>query len=316
MTNSSAPTLGFDIESLTNKGKKRSKHTFEYLKEGVHAYRILPSFNPADRRLEHTYSVHWLTGETGKPMKVLCTYGAERYCPICLAYRETKKTHEHAKLSDPNSENTRQLAESERKLSGSKSIYYNAVNASGEPVVLELNSTASKDLENLIIEAVQKKGFDPTALNGGVWFEFTKKGKGRDSVRVDYRRISKLVNGDMVDVLDRTAFSDELVARLPNAVANIHDPKNLWIKEYTSAQLSDFLRGKPLPVNNSYVGAPTADESQEIRSEASPAPVSVASRTSIPTPVAATSVSTGGKTVEDYRAEAEKLKRLSSNGNG
>lgn len=314
-------TLNMDLDyldALMNKGKRSPKCKFEYLKDGTQVYRILPSFDPADRRMEHTYAVHWLTGENGKPMKALCTYFTERFCPLCAAHRETKTAYEHSLATNgPEASNTKHLAQSLQKLSSSKTIYYNAVNMAGEPVVLELNSTVSKALEALIIEAATKKGFDPLALKGGVWFTFTKTGKGRDSVRVDYRRTMKVVEGDMAEILDRTPFSDELIARLPQAVANIHDPKTLWIREYTSAQLGDYLKGKPLPnpfkraegssitqVATQEAGS-SVETSQQISSGTTQeAPKSV---TPVATPQAAPGVDFG-----KYAAEAERLKRLAA----
>lgn len=323
--------LGFDIEALINKGKKRNKYKFEYLKEGAQGFRILPSFDPSNRRIESTHAVHWLTGENGKIVKAACTYYTEKFCPLCTAHKETKEAYDHASKSDPTSQNTKRLAEAMKKLSVSRSTFYNAVNASGEPVILELNQTVAKLLEGLIIEAYQKKNFDATALAGGVWFEFTKVGKGRDSVRVDYKRLSKMVEGELVDVLDRTALSPDLLARLPTAVANIHDKKTLWIKECSSQELADYLRGKPLPnTNYGNAGAASTEETDDTEvgqapdAEAAPvaqAPVQQAAPAPAPVkqvqsaaPVVAT-YAAPAKSLQDYASHAERLKKL-ANPNG
>lgn len=299
--------LGFDIEALINKGKKRSKYKFEYLKDGTQAFRILPSFDPANRRLEHTYALHWLSDAEGKSIKTLCTYYTEKFCPICNAHKDTKASYDHAVASDPNSVNTKNLAAALQKLSVSKANYYNAVSSSGEPVILELNSTVTKALEALIIEAYQKKGFDATAIKGGVWFEFTKTGKGRDSVRVDYKRLSKLIEGEMVDILDRSEIGPELVARLPTSVANIHDPKVLYIKEFSSSELSDYLRGIPLPSQRpvSEVRSPAVSytpAAETVKEEILKEERTVVEAISTTAPAA----------LNDYASHAERLKKLAN----
>lgn len=320
--------LSFDIDSILNKNKRRPKFKFEYLKDGVQSFRILPSFDAANRQLEHSYSVHWLTTENGKPAKVLCTYPTERFCPVCHQNRETKEMLEVAKKANPTSENTKRLMEAERRTSLSKSVYYNAVNASGEPVILELNSTVSKLLEQLIVDAALKKNFDPTALRGGVWFEFTKSGKGRDSVRVDFRRVSKLVDGEMVDILDRSPMAEDLIARLPNAVANIHDPKTMWIRTVSSSDLSDYLKGlKPLPEANTASSKPGMSVAGATSHDAESADAYAQKRGAVPTAVAATSTQVNqsssstqspsggaGKSISDFKAEAERLQALAMGG--
>jgi len=311
--------LSFDLEALLNKGKRNRKYKFEYLKDGLASYRILPSFDSANRRFEHGYALHWLTGENGKPVKALCTYYTEKFCPVCQAHKATKEAYEGAVKAAPQAENTKRLAAAMMKLSVARSTFYNAVNASGEPVILELNSTVSKALEVLIIEAYQKKNFDATALKGGVWFDFTKSGKGRDSVRVDYKRISRLVEGEMVDVLDRTGLSEELTNRLPTAVANLHDPKTMWIREYTALELGDYLKGKPLPDTNGRqtAAAPTSEEDSEESHAAALQAITNTVATppnaqAAPAAVQATAPAPQASQFKDFAAEAERLQRLSN----
>jgi len=255
------------LEALLNKGKRKPKVKFEYLKPGKQFFRILPSFDPTNRRIEASYSMHWLTGENGKSVKVQCTYYSEKYCPICEAKKATEELLNHAKQTAPEAENTKRLAEAAQKLGVSRSTYYNAVNAAGEHCVLELNSTVSKALEALIIKAHTENNFDAVAINGGVWFEFEKIGKGRDSVRVDYKRITKMVDGEMVDTRDRSALSEDLVARLPQSAVKLNDPKNLYIKTYSAAELADYLKGKPLPNTNYQQGASSSSSSSEDQEE-------------------------------------------------
>ena len=318
------------LESILNKRNRRPKLKYESLEQGSATYRILPSFDAARRQISQTYNVHWLTGEDGKKMKVSCTYYSERYCPLCDAHRETKNQMEVALQQDPKSDHTRRLQDAEQALRNSKTIYYNALNADNEPVVLQLTSEAAGELENSIIEAITQKGFDPLALNGGAWFLFKKNGKGRGTVKVDFNRLSsKDADGEIVEKIDRRPISDELSLRLPNEVANIFDPKTLWIQTFTSVQLADYLRGKPLPVQKYGAAAQTSAPQQEYQT---PAPQAVAPQaqetqqaqapvaavvavTHAPVveaaPAPAARVNTG-KTAADYAAEAARLRSLAS----
>jgi len=305
------------MDYILNKGKRGPKYKFESLKEGSAVYRILPSFNDQNRRIEAVYYVHWLTGENGKPTKVSCTYGSERYCPICEKHRETKDALNSARATDPSSQNTKRLQEAEDKLRASKTIFYNAVNAANEAVVLQLSSTVSALLEKKIIEAVQQKGFDPLSLSGGVWFRFNKQGKGRDSVTVDFNRVSvKDAEGEIAEKLDKHALPEELVSRLQNEVANIHDAKSMYVNQYTANELADYLRGKALP-NKRATGSQAATTQSNQRAEASaeddvPFETTGTStaNTSAKADTSAVAGGSGVKTAADYAAEAERFRKL------
>ena len=264
--------LGFDLEALINKGKRRPKVKYESLKEGTQGFRILPPFNPARRDLNYTYHVHWVQGASGL-IKVMCTYYTEKYCPLCEQHKSVTETLERLKKENPKSEQISMLQEAEQKLRKSRTVYYNAVNSNQEVVVLQLSSTVSQLLDKKIIEAAQKKQFDATSLKAGVWFEFTKSGKGRDSVTVDFRRISKEVNGELVEVLDRTPIKVEVVENIETLVTEIHKPEALWIKTFTARQLADYLRGVLLEEANGNK-ANEADSSDEAPSAPPPSGMS------------------------------------------
>jgi hypothetical protein len=268
MNNNNNLELGFDLEALLNKGKKKSFAKTEYLKQGTAFYRILPTFNPANRRLEHKYHFHWVeyTDENGKARKttVQCTKYVEGFCPLCAAHDEAAQALKHAQENGGSEETIKRLSEASFRLQVSSNVYYNALNAANEVVLLALSSTVSKLLDAKLIEAVKDFNLDPTNPTNGLWFAFKKEGKGRESVTVDFKRTRSTVNGKIVEEIDQTPVAEDLAARLPELVTDLHDMSKVGIKSYTAAELADFLRGKPLPnkykQNNSQAQQSQAEE--------------------------------------------------------
>ena len=302
--------LGFDLDSIL--GKNKSKTNFKYLEEGSAVYKILPSFDAANRVLSSEHNFHWVSDQAGKNIKVQCTYYTEKYCPMCSAHKELEAAYNSSKASDgEQSENTKRLSAAMQKLQKTKSIYYNAVTLTGEVVVLQLTKTASDLLNKKLVEAVKDKNADPTSLTAGYWYKFTKTGKGRDSVTVDFHRTAKIVEGEEVEVLNRTPFNAELIKSLPEKVSDIFSRKLMWIKEYTSGELADYLKGIPLKDKfkaeaRSNVSAQASVPESRDDKASTPAPA--------PTPVMETTkesrTTTAVSAAENFAAEASRLRAL------
>lgn len=243
---SSPLNLGFDLDSILG-NKNKSKFAFKYLEEGVAVYRILPPFDPANRQLSAEHNFHWVQDEATKNIKVQCTYYTEKYCPLCNAAKEIETARDAVKATEGDkSENYKRLNAAAMKVQKTKSIYFNALTLNNEVVILQLSSTVAALLNKKLAEAVSEKNQDPTLVTAGYWFKFSKVGKGRDSVTVDFHRTSKIVDNEEVEVLNRTPVPAELIATLPEKVANLFDRKTMWIKEYAGVELADYLKGIPL----------------------------------------------------------------------
>jgi len=248
MSNENNIELGFDLDALLNTGNKgafRRRNKTEYLKAGTAFYRILPSFDQSDRRINFEYYMHWITGENGQKMKVQCTKGTEGYCPLCEAAKIQEEMVTRAKAQGKDSAQLKLMEEAVKSLRASRSIYFNAVNAAGEVVALELNMTTTKLLAKKM-EQAKSLGFDPTHPKSGVWFRFTKNGQGRDAYEVDFKKIPVQVDGEVLEKNDRTALTDDLIGRLETSVTDLKNPENMYIQIFTSKELADFLRGVPL----------------------------------------------------------------------
>jgi hypothetical protein len=248
--------LGFDLGALINKGKKFNSVKSEFLKEGDSFYRLIPPApGAANRELNHKWVTHWLTGSNGKKMQVACTYFTEKYCPLCAVAKEIqaqidrltdKGERKPETFSEDEKAELKRLWEGKRQFEATRTFAYLAFNANNEVVALKLSSTVSQLLDKKVFQAATEYGFDPTALNGGVWFKFSKHGKGRDSVTVDFKRVVTKVNGKIQEELDQTDLPEDALNRLANSRPDIHSPKDMWVKEYSAAQLGSFLKGMPL----------------------------------------------------------------------
>jgi hypothetical protein len=249
---SSTQELGFDIEALLNKGKPRfEKRKYESLKQGTAFYHLLSSYNPANRSLDHKYHVHWLkyVNENGETVnvKAQCVKYIEGFCPICDAHRKADDALKHAVANGITGESLKRLQDAENALRASGTVYYNALNANNETVVLQLSSTVSKLLDKKIAEAYQDFGNDITSTNNGIWFQFKKDGIGRESVTVDFKRVRSSENGKITESIDQTPVAPELVEKLSGQVADIHNPDAVGIRLFTAKELANFLRGEALP---------------------------------------------------------------------
>jgi hypothetical protein len=248
--------VGFDLNALINKGKRFNSVKSEFLKEGDSFYRIIPpALGAANRELNHKWVTHWITGQNGKKMQVACTYYTEKYCPLCAIAKEIqaqidriteKGERKTESFSDEEKQELKRLWEAKREYESTRSFAYLAFNANNEVVALKLSSTVSQLLDKKIYQAATEYGFDPTAFNGGVWFKFSKQGKGRDSVTVDFKRVVTKVGNKIQEELDQTDLPEDALNRLNNSRPDIHSAKDMWVKEYSALQLANFLKGIPL----------------------------------------------------------------------
>lgn len=291
--------LGFDLDALL--GNKKSKTNYKYLEEGIAVYKILPpSPTSSNRSLNSEHNFHWVMDASGKKIKVQCTYYTEKYCPLCNAHKNAEEAYNQALKMDPNSENTKRLKESAFSLQKSKTICYAAVTLNGEVVVLQLTKTVSDLLVKKIAEAYEKRSIDATNMSNGLWFEFNKQGKGRDSVSVDFNRFQKEIDGETVDVLNRNPVPKEISENLAEKIPDIHSKKIMWIQEYSGAELSDYLKGTPL---KSKITPRTGNST-------TPEPVKPVMQASEPSTSTASSPSSSGGAASDFAAEAARLRAL------
>lgn len=264
--------MEFGLESEPTQ-KKYTRVKYEKIEQGTSYYRVLPSFNPENKSFSRTWVVHWLTGPTGK-FQTICPYYTERYCPICENHFKVKG---ELKKSEANgdTQKVKELKESEESLRPAKSVYLNALNASNELVVLRISKTVNDLVNEKIEEAKSGKNFHPAHPKTGAWIKFTRNGNGMAAVKVDFKKISKMVDGEEMETMDRTPVSDELIEKVKREYINIHDPAKLNIKTFTSRDLAGFLKGEPLVQSGQSQGRPPVVSGTSVTQKAPPISQSV-----------------------------------------
>lgn len=237
-------SIGFDLDSATSVGQKKTFTKQAKIEQGNNDFRILPPYHdPVNKRIQHVWNVHWLTGPQGK-FQVECPYYTERYCPVCERHREVDAKMKEAQLKGNTSE-YQQLKEEAFGLSRSKSVYLNALNSNNDAVILRLSQTVFNLLAVKLKEASNR--YDPTDPKTGVWFRFTRSGSGMAAVTVDFRKnIKTMADGQEAEVVDRTPIPDSVIEVAKGKVVDVHDPAALNIKIHTGRELQGFLDGEPL----------------------------------------------------------------------
>lgn len=213
------PNISFNLDALENEGAGGGVRKREKVKDGISAYRILPPYGTNHNgSLSRKYTVHWgFMGQNGKERSVACSYPTEGYCPVCAKLRECDDEKKRAEANG-NEKLVKELDEYIQKFRAKKFWLYNAVTSDGRIVMLEVGKTAHDAITKKITEAVRRKvgAFDPTSPDTGVWFEFTRTGKGLNTeYAVDFKKTSvTLDDGSVADKPDRTPLSPELIEQI------------------------------------------------------------------------------------------------------
>lgn len=306
--------IAFDIESLEDKGTGGvSKFKTEKIKEGVSYFRILPPYGlNHGRTLSHKYMVHWgFIGTNGKERSYTCSRPTEGFCPVCQKVWDSDEEKKRAEQAGDESR-VKELESFIMQFRARKFFIYNAVALSGQIVKLELPSTAHEALGKKITELVKPtapgaKGFDPTNIDTGVWFEFKREGKGlMTRYSVDLRRIWVDVNGEQLSKIDRSPLSS--VGIPEDVIQQIKD-------QVTAAKLGNLADGPMADVHA--IHEPMS--SQDLRGlmngitpiqKTVSAPVNVAPAVNFAG--GTNSIPRAAMTKEEVHTEVERLKRLQS----
>lgn len=216
--------LNINMDSL----KPRREWKRHKLAEGTATLRILPPFGEkAEGYPYKKWIVVWgLTDPATNKMKPIASpIMVENKCPV-YEYLELIK----AKLEDDKNilkakgysdQQVKDRFAEVNKIVGAlrprKTFAYNATDKSGSVGILEITSTAHKQLIALMHAYVQDYGQDPTSLNSadddaGVWFNFGRTGKGLDTeYTVTKAQTKQKINNQMVFVDDRSPLSQNIV---------------------------------------------------------------------------------------------------------
>jgi hypothetical protein len=181
----------------------------------------------------------------------------EGFCPVCKKVFEAQNELERAEQNG-DVKAAEELKAYVDKFRARKFAIYNAVNANGNVVKLELPFGVHKTVSTKLGECISKdnpRRYDPFHPDTGVWFEFKKSGKGfKTKYEVNFKSILVDVNGESLSKIDRSPLplppetveqiKAQIVAGTKNEVLDgplsdihtLHEPM-------TAKELADLMNG-------------------------------------------------------------------------
>lgn len=330
--------LSFNLDkNLSGTSGGRSFNRLKVPKNGSVVVRVLPPYGTNNQgALFSKYTVHWgFTDAEQNARPVACSYPSERYCPVCDMVKKARSEMEELKRQGNDSGNRyEQLKKTVDTFNPKTFFLLNVVDLSdGQVKMLELPKTAvsgkgdeitPSSLLGKIKEAVEKRKFDPVALNGGVWFEISRNGDGLNTVySVDFNRITKIdSDGNEVESLNRTQLDEAVVNKIKSQIKGEPGPMydvHSQYEERTSLQLKSFIDGAPVPSKakkQAVVSSEVADDLPIGNSPQAATSAKVATQTSAPleTTAAAPSSTGGGSVQSEIQRLREKAKLKNQTG--
>lgn len=221
------------IKINTDSLKSRREWVRHKVKDGHNIYRVLPPFGEASNGYPYRkWQIIWglKNPENGRVMPYASSLMAEKKCPVTEYVAKLKVRAEDLKnkmqAAGVDEEEMKERLSNLNKLISDlspKTVYaYNAIDKSGNVGLLELKSTAHKELKKEMLEYIQTYEQDPTSLtsddnDSGVWFDFFRSGLGRDT---EYS--VKKCQQKFKDEKGKISFQDDRSA-LPDSVVNGYD---------------------------------------------------------------------------------------------
>ena len=253
------PKIKINLDSL----KARREWKRHPVKDGHNVFRILPPFGAeSNGYVFHKWQIIWggeksnqvvLDPETGRWRPFASSMMAEGKCPFTEFTQALKKKAEQmkakAQASGESEEHIKDLLGPINQMIGylgPKTVYvYNAVNKAGEVGLLELKSTAHKDMKTELDRYVNEVNQDPTSLNSdaddsGVWFDVIREGQGFKTEYSVKRCQNKIKNaaGKISYEDDQSPLPDSVVENYENLA---YDLNSLYqVKTYE--QLNEILQ--------------------------------------------------------------------------
>lgn len=240
-------------------GGEFKKKTYAKLKDGEQMFRILPPLG--DLADKGVWSVFWnvhygYTNSAGKLRTFASPLVENRKTKMIEVpdaalerIQKLKGQLEAAKIAgnaELASKLTALVGGAKPKFNMDKNHYMNAVDASGQIVILQLRHKAKKALD-IEIGLLRDKGIDPLAPSTGRFFVFRRTGMGLDTtfkVSVAQKTIEipnvGPVQQDIVHVLDAT-----LISRLAGEAADL----DRLYKTPTSAEVARIVAEGPIAVD-------------------------------------------------------------------
>jgi uncharacterized protein YpmS len=260
---STSSKIKINMDSL----KSRREWRRHKVKDGHNVYRVLPPFGEASNGYPYKkWQIIWglFDPESGRSRPFASSLTAEKQCPITEYVQELKKRSEQIKAKLQSSGASEDTIK-ERLLSlntlisdlSPKTVYiYNAIDKAGDVGLLELKSTAHKQMKAEMSSYIQDYNQDPTSLNSedsdsGVWFDVTRQGLGFDTEYSVKRFQTKVKNatGKLTIEDDRSPLPGAVVenyANLAYDLSSVYQVKSYdSLKEILEANLPSIIETCP-----------------------------------------------------------------------
>ena len=206
------------------------------VKNGSNIFRILPPFGDASNGYPFKkWQIIWGLSDpsTGRVRPYASPLMTEKRCPVVEFIDELKerlskmdgdlKARGFDEKSVTKHPKYARLAQFIRDITPKTTYIYNAADKAGVVGLLELKSTAHKDMKTCMAEYIRDYNQDPTSLNSadddsGIWFDVKRSGEGFSTEYkvVKVQQKVKESSGKVSFVDDRSPLADVIVENYDN----------------------------------------------------------------------------------------------------
>jgi hypothetical protein len=237
--------------------KTRQEWVRHKVKSGNNVFRILPPFGDnANGYPYRKWQIIWglQDPESGRTRPFASSMATEKRDPVFEFVDELKarltQMEGDLKARGLDEKTVRKhpkferLSKFTRDITPKTTYIYNAVDKAGVVGLLELKSSAHKDMKAKMNEYIQDYNQDPTSLNSdeddsGVWFNVLRSGEGFDTeYKVEKVQTKQKVGGQLTFVDDRSPLPEVLVQNFANLA---YDLSSIY-KSTTYDELNEILQ--------------------------------------------------------------------------
>ena len=245
------------------------------IKEGTNTYRILPPFGENSNGYPYRkYQLVWglKDPQQGRMRPYTSSLSVDKRCPVvefvdalqALAKDRADKIIGELKASGVTDEKA--ISQAVSKVNKGlnqlisdirpKTIFlYNACDQSGKVGILEVKTTAHKELKKLMMEYINDYSQDPTSLSSneddsGVWFNFLRTGEGWSTeYSVQKKQTKQKLDGKVAFLDDRSPLPENVVEHYEDLAYDIHSlyEMNTYdeLKAVLAANMFDIIEECP-----------------------------------------------------------------------
>lgn len=217
--------------------------------DGSHIFRILPPFGTNHNGVpSRQIQLHWgYSKKDGTKSPLPCSYPQEGHCPICDMVKSMTAEAEalyDTKTKKGDKESYDRIMKDAGEYKVRRTYLLNAANKKGEIGILEIVKTPMEELVKLMKAYANKYGKNPVSLTQGLWFVFSRSGKGFDT-EYEVETSKKMVDlggGEQAEKPDTDALPQNIVENYEKLAYDIHK----MYPPVSSTDLAKIMAGAPV----------------------------------------------------------------------